>query len=369
MRTALLLIAFAAAGCAIAPGMKLDEDAAQDRGRANSGDADYKIQPITPALLRQMDKSRKEQHPLIPDPDGNASPTPYIIAPYDIVQVTVWDHPELTAPSGQVLRAAEDNTVQNGNPVSADGNLFYPYVGVVHVAGMNLAELRTLLTERLSSFIQKPQLDVRVASFRGRRVRVTGEVMAPSTMQLEDTPLRVQDAIAFAKGFTPGADPANVTLARDGKTYHLDLLALYENGDLSQNWLLHDGDIINVGDNNRNRVFVLGEVKLQQAKPMIKHRMTLAEALGDSGGIDPIAGNAGKIYVIRGNYDAPDIYHLDASSPDALLLATLFQLQPLDIVFVSTYNIARFNRVMSQLLPTAQTLYDAAISADVTRRF
>jgi len=226
------------------------------------------------------------------------------------------------------------------------------------------------LTQRLATVIAKPQLDVRIAAFRAKKVQITGEVLAPSTMPLTDVPARVQDAMAFAKGFTPEADPANVTLTRAGKTYQLDLLALYENGDLSQNWLLKDGDVINVGDRNGNRVFVMGEVKLQQAKPMVKRKMTLAEAIGDSGGFDPIAANAGKIYVIRGDYDAPNIFHLDASSPDALLLATAFQLKPRDVVFVSTYRLSQWNRVMSQILPTVQILYDAAIAADVaTRRF
>ena len=73
---------------------------------------------------------------------------------------------------------------------------------------------RNLLTQRLASAITKPQLDVRIAAFRGKKVHVTGEVLQPSPMPLTDVPGRVQDAIAFARGFTPEADPGNVTLAR-----------------------------------------------------------------------------------------------------------------------------------------------------------
>ena len=358
-------------GCAMAPGMGMDEGAAEARGRFTKQDPSYKVEPITAGLLARLaDQHGKESAP-VPDPQGNTPPPPYTIAPYDVLQVTVWDHPELTAPTGQ-FRSPEEN----GNPVNADGTVYYPHVGVVQVAGKTVTEVRQLLTERLARVIQSPQLDVRIASFRGKRVQVTGEVVAPSTMPLTDVPLRVQDAIAFAKGFTPetsaqgpaGADPANVTLTRGGKTYHLDLLALYERGDLSQNWLLKDGDVINVGDRNRNRVFVMGEVRQQQAKLMVKRRMTLAEAIGDSGGFDPIAANVGKIYVIRGDYDAPSIYRLDASSADALLLATQFPLQPKDVVYVSTYELTRWNRVIGQIVPTVQALYDAAITVDVARR-
>jgi polysaccharide export outer membrane protein len=245
--------------------------------------------------------------------------------------VTVWDHPELTTPSGQ-FRSPEEN----GNRVSADGTIFYPHVGTVQVAGKTVAEIRKLLVDRLVRVITNPQLDVRVAAFRGRRVQVAGEVLQPSTVPITDIPLRVQDAVAFARGFTPEADYSNVTLSREGRTYRLNLQALYESGDISQNWLLKDGDVLNVGDRNRNKVFVLGEIPGATAKVMVKNRMTLAEALlgtaspgdptGTVGGFEPQASNVAKVYVIRGDFSAPSIYRLDASSADAMLLATNFQL-------------------------------------------
>ena len=373
MRAISILLLGCLSGCALAPGMRLDEGAAVARGRATTRDEKYKVEPVTPELLpRLATQGVKEQAPA-PDPNGKAPPPPYTIAPYDVLQVTVWDHPELTTPTGQ-FRGPEEN----GNPVNADGTMYYPHVGVVSVAGKTVAEVRALLTEKLARVVMKPQLDVRIAAFRGKRVQITGEVMAPSVMPITDVPLRVQDAIAFAKGFTPetigpaggvvGADPSNVTLARGGKTYRLDLLALYERGDLSQNWLLQDGDVINVGDRNGNRVFILGEVKQQQAKLMVKRRMTLAEAIGDSSGVDFSAANLEKVYVIRGDFQAPAIYRLDASSADALLLATQFQLRPKDVVYVATNELTRWNRVMVQILPTVQAMYDAAVTVDIARR-
>ena len=293
-------------GCAMAPGMAMNESAAVQRGREHTKDKEFKVEPITADLLVRLAEQRAKEAALVPDPQGSTPPPPYTIAPYDVLQVTVWDHPELTAPTGG-FRSPEEN----GNPVNADGTVYYPHVGVVRVAGKTVTEVRQLFTERLTRVIRSPQLDVRIAAFRGKRVQVTGEVAQPSTMPLTDLPLRVQDAIAFAKGFTPessalgptGADPANVTLTRDGKTYHLDLLALYERRNLSQNW-----------------------------------------------------------------YDAPSIYRLDASSADALLLATQFPLQPKDVVYVSTYELTRWNRVIGQLVPTVQALYQAAITVDVAQR-
>ena len=135
-----------------------------------------------------------------------------------MLSVIVWDHPELTIPAGE-FRAAETF----GNAVQADGTMFYPHVGVIQVAGKTLPEVRVLIAERLRRVIENPQLDVRIAAFRGQRMEITGEVVQPSTLPITDVPLRVQDAIAAARGLTPNAWTRGVTLTRDGRTYRLDL--------------------------------------------------------------------------------------------------------------------------------------------------
>ncbi len=361
-RGRLALLGLLLTGCAIAPGMRMDEGSAEQRGRQTTGDPNYRIEPITQALVtRLVTESVRRAEPLQDPLAAEFARSSYTIAPHDVLQVTVWDHPELTTPIG-TFRTPEENGVQ----VSADGTIFYPYVGTVGVAGKTVAEVRQVLTQRIASAIEKPQLDVKVAAYRGKRVQVTGEVVAPSTIPITNVPLRVQDALAQAKGFTPEADFSRVTLSRDGKTYRLDLQSLYEQGDVSQNWLLQDGDVVNVPDRSANKVFIMGEVRAQTSKLMIRGRLSLLEALSDplgvSGGtvpgvFDPTASNVSNIYVIRGTYDAPRIYHLDASSADALLLATQFPLRPRDVVYVSTYELARFSRVMAQILPTISGIW------------
>ncbi len=200
---------------------------------------------------------------------------------------------------------------------------------------------------------------MRVAAFRGQRVQVTGEVARPSAQSISDVPLRVQDAIAAAGGLGPSAWSRAVTLTRGGKPQRLDLQALYDEGDLSQNWLLQDGDVLHVPSREENKVFVLGEVRQPSSKLMAKGRMSLAEALGDSAGLDPLTSNGG-VYVFRGRYEAPRVYRLDASSADALLLAVQFQLEPHDVVYVSTYGLTAWNRIVTQLLPTVQGLWQTA---------
>ncbi len=276
----------------------------------------------------------------------------YRIGPKDILTFTVWDHPELTIPAGE-FRAPE---IQ-GHLVSRDGDVFFPYIGSVAVAGKTLVEIRAEITRRLSRYIQNPQLDVRVASFRSQKVNVLGEVETPGFFPITDIPVTLVEAINLAGGARPEGALQQVRLLRDGENRVYDVLALLERGDLSQNALLRDGDVVYVPDNSFFSVHALGSVAEPGVVPMRNGRLNLAEAISLSGGFDEDVADAKRVFVFRYAADKPEVYWLDAGSPDAMLLATQFSLDPQDVVFVASTSLARWNRVVSLILPTVQTLW------------
>jgi polysaccharide export outer membrane protein len=347
-------------GCALAPGMKMDETRYPiSGGVSEKGEQlpDIRVQPINAELLTQEIQKRTRPMPRSNEPlQKELSAYQYRVGPRDVLRITVWDHPELIAPTvpGRVNdpTAGAANNEVTGQVVSADGNVYVPYVGLVQVGGKTIEEVRTLLTQALSRYIQKPQLDVRVVSFRSQLVQVAGEVTKPGPVPVSDTPVTVVDAVGLAGGAKPEADLTHVTVTRRGQIVQLDLQSLYDFGDTTHNRLLHDGDIVHIPDRNRSKVFVLGEVTKPLSQPMIKGRLTLAEAIGDAGGVNQETSNPSRIYVIRGDINRPDIYRLDAGSPDAMLLATQFQLQPFDVVYVSTAEVTRWGRMINQLLPS-----------------
>ena len=376
----LLLAAFLSA-CSTAPGNYLDTSRLQDNQSAPT--ETYPVTLITPQVVMQQAKALADAQAVpLPLPStryDQGAQWVYRIAPQDILGVTVWNHPELTTPNGSTLSAG-GNTTQSvgsvlqqpyttalpgqadpyGQTVAADGTIFFPFVGRIQAAGKTVGQLRDELASGLVRYIRNPQGDVRVLSYRSQRVQVTGQVKTPGPLAISDVPLSLVDAITRSGGFTADADLQRVQLTRHGQLYVLDANRMLENGDMKQNVMLQTGDVVNVPDRIDSRIFVMGEVKNPSQQTMIKGRLSIADALTQAGGITNTDANPRQIYVMRGmekNPTTPDVYRLDMTQPDSIMLSTQFQLQPMDVVYVGTAASATFNRVLQQVLPSIETAF------------
>ncbi|WP_133648824.1 polysaccharide biosynthesis/export family protein [Paraburkholderia flava] len=376
--TLLALLTTLLSACATAPGNYLDTSRLKEEPSQTPAET-YPVKLIDANLV--LSEAQAAAAPQLLPKSRFADPEHYVyrLSPQDILGVTVWDHPELTTPNGTSLSAG-GNTTQSvagvmqqpyttalpgqadpfGQTVAADGTIYFPFVGRIHAAGKTVGELRDQLAAGLAPYIKNPQVDVRVLSYRGQKVQVTGEVKTPGPLAISDVPISLVDAITRSGGTTSDADLQRVRLTRNNQLYVLDANRLLDRGDTSQNVMLQGGDIINVPDRTDSRVFVLGEVKNPMPLNMLKGRLTIADALSQAGGILDTDANPRQIYVMRGMKDKPtqpEVFRLDMTQPDSIMLSTQFQLHPLDVVYVGTAASATFNRVLQQVLPTIETMF------------
>jgi polysaccharide biosynthesis/export protein len=356
-----------ASGCA-APGMRMDvsADGNSNPGGAASSDIAKRtdIYAITPKLVAQMNaqedaemKQARQALSVVSD----STPYEYVLGPEDVLRITVWNHPELTNPSGTANELS-------GRIINADGTFFYPYVGNVQAAGRTVQQVRATLEKGLGGILKSPQVDVSVLQYRSQRVYVAGEVRNPSAVAITDVPVSVADAIAAAGGLGPEADLTHVTVTRGNRSFVVDLYGLYYDGEIARNVRLQNGDIVNVPDRHLNKIFVLGEMLRTGSLLMPRGRISLAEAISDSGGVNPLSANSGQIYVIRlGANNRIQVFHLNAETADALIVADRFDMRARDVLFVDAAHVVRFARVINNLIPTLEFLRESL--DDLSPRF
>lgn len=278
----------------------------------------------------------------------------YRIGPGDVLGITVWDHPELTNPAGEFRDA-----VSGGRLVAADGSVFYPYAGTFKAAGKTAAELRTFLASELARVISKPQVDVRIAAYRSKRIQVTGAVAQPGQIFLDDSPRGVVEAINERGGPSQNASRRLVFLRRGDSRYELDLASLFSGETSGANPLLLPGDQVYVPDRSEDQVFVLGQVTLEGPVFLGEQKTTLTQVLASAKGLDRIGGNDAGILVFRRPQadGVASVFRVDLSSSMGLLLAGEFAMQPRDVVYVSATAFSKYNSVINQFLPTISAIF------------
>ena len=194
----------------------------------------------------------------------------YLMGTGDVLRITVYGQPDLTTEAR----------------VGESGNITFPLIGEIKLAGRSPAQGETEISQRLSKggFILKPFVSLNVVQYRSQQISVLGRVNRPGKFTLEKIS-RMTDALALAGGIIiDGADTVTLVRTRDGKPEYsdIDVIALFKEGGEASNVLIQDGDILNVA---RQHVFyIYGEVQRPGAF-RLEQNMSVVQALTMGGGV------------------------------------------------------------------------------------
>lgn len=347
----------ALAGCAVPTRTDFPVNLDQMRDAALASD-----QKVTAILLSPGNIDRYSAPPSRSRP-GTSLPGradwAYRVGPGDVLDVVVWDHPELTSPAG-INRTPEEG----GLRVQSDGRFFYPYIGNVDAAGRKPEEIRADLVTQLSRFIPDPQIVVRVVRYASQAVSVTGAVGSASRQFLTEQPLTLLDAIDASGGLSENADPGRVSVRRGGQVFSVDLQDFLESGNARGNPMLIDGDVVSVPKRQLQEAYLLGQIVDPSTIDLSVDDVSLTQALTRVGGLVEDRADARGVFVFRNTSDGVQVFQLDVGSPVAFLLGTRFPLRPQDVVYVTTAPVSKWNAVISSLLPTLSATSATLSAAD-----
>jgi polysaccharide export outer membrane protein len=162
---------------------------------------------------------------------GHAQDATYAVKPGDILHVSVWKEPDLQGP---VL-------------IRPDGGFSFQLVGEVDARGKSVAELQTIVTQRLSKYISDPVVTVSVTEIHGNKVYVIGQVTRPGEF-IVNPRVDVMQALSMAGGGTAFASLANIIILRRAgaaqTAIKFDYTEVSKGRKLEENIQLQSGDIV-----------------------------------------------------------------------------------------------------------------------------
>jgi polysaccharide export outer membrane protein len=201
----------------------------------------------------------------------------YRLGAGDLVKIAVFDHDEL----GVDAR------------ISQSGNITFPLIGQVLVAGLSTREAELLVARRLieGGFVKQPQVSVLVSEYQSQKVSVMGQVAKPGQYPL-DASKKVLDALALAGGVLNDTAADEVTLVRaNGSRVVIDLQTLFD-GDPAVNLVVQDGDTVFVA--HAPQFFIYGQVQ-RPGQYRLARNTSISQAISMGGGLTPRGTQRGAI--------------------------------------------------------------------------
>ena len=163
----------------------------------------------------------------------STSSKPYVIGALDVIEVQVWNSPNL---SGY-------------RDVGSDGAISMPLIGEIRADGLTKEQLTTVIRDKLGSsvFADPPEVTIQVVRVNSKKYYVFGAVNHQGEFPLIGN-MTVLDAFANTAGFRDFAKTKSIYILRNGKTIKFNFNDVSKGKHMEQNIQLENGDRIFIKD-------------------------------------------------------------------------------------------------------------------------
>lgn len=260
----------------------------------------------------------------------------------DVIQIQLYrTSPSQDAISGQVS-------------VDKFGNISAPFAGTLKAAGKTTSELEADLAKEYVKRLRlkEPIVSVTILKFRRILASVTGAVNRPSQFEIRPGD-RVLDLLSQSGGYVRDvSDLRHATLLKSGtkERIPIDLYAMLVRADASQNYLIEDGDVLNVPEDTQNRIMVMGMVN-RPGTYAYKEPMRISDAIALAGDGIRYRTKFSGLFVLRQKPGLPgQFYRVNVDFVRYVKSGDFTQnieLQPGDFIYVPEVNTPDVNQISS----------------------
>lgn len=307
---------------------------------SDAQDAQFAVYTVNRDLLAGLD-----DWPLVSEPPpawipASGGARTQVIAPGDVLEITIWDSNENSLLSSNGQRQVQIQSLT----VAPDGTVFVPYVGNTRVTGLTLQLAREHLQDEIDMVVPSAQVQLSLAEGRSNSVDLVGGVASPGAYPLPDRNYTVLNLLAAGGGVQTALGNPQIRLRRGGTVYGTSVERLFAQPNLDT--LLHGGDQVIV-EEDRRYFLSLGAAGQQSQHRFTQDHLTALDAMAIIGGVDSRRGDPGGILILREypqtavRADTPGpsqprvVFTLDLTSADGLFSARNFHVQPDDLVLVT----------------------------------
>jgi len=338
----------------------------------------YALVHVTPDVVSVLDRNSTRIGRVFTDTRG---PTEIRLGIGDVVSVTLFESMAggLFIPLDAGSRPGNFIALPN-QAVDTAGNITIPYGGKIQARGRTINEVQDAIVKSLKDRAIEPQAVVALVDQRASSISVLGEVGTPSRFPANVSGERLLDVIARAGGPKNQGYDTWVMLERGGRQATAPFAALV--GEPSNNIYARPLDTIYLFT-EPHTFLAFGASGQQGQFPFAAWHLSLAEAIGKSGGLHNDLADPASVFLYRGEPRqvaeqlgvdcsrftgpvVPIIYNINLRDPSGYFLASKFEMRNKDIILTSnsvSVESTKFLVYLRMIIGTVNDPIVAAISA------